>query len=147
MLVSRFLFAVGAALVLGGVAGITLAIVDPELVLAQLPPLAIDAAAVGGAVAALGASALAVGAAHLLVAAGIARGAAWSRTAGVVLCATFGTALLAGAVAALVSAGYGAGFVAGAVALSMLSVAYAITAGTIVAGVRPDRSTEEDPRA
>ena len=67
MLVSRFLFAVGAALVLGGVAGITLAIVDPELVLAQLPPLAIDAAAVGGAVAALGASALAVGAAHLLV--------------------------------------------------------------------------------
>lgn len=125
VLVARFLLVVGALLVLVGVATIAVAVGDPQRVRAALPAdLAIDAAAVGGAMAALGSACVALGLAHLIVVAGLRRGAGWSWTAAVVLTATLCAGFLAAAVAALISVSYGAAYVLGGIGLGLLAAGY-----------------------
>jgi hypothetical protein len=147
VLVTRFLLVVGLLLIVAGGGGAGLAVVDPALVRAQLPPVAIDAAAVGGALAALGFASVALGAVHLVAVAGLRRRARWATTATVVLAATLSMLWLAAAVAALVSARQGAGFVAAGIGLAVLALAYAVCAGSVIVQMRPNRPSEGRPEA
>lgn len=139
--VARFLLVVGVVLILLGTAAVVLAIADPQGVRAQLPPVPIDAAAVGGALSALGAGCAVLGLAHLVAVAGLRRRAGWAPTATVVLAATFGMLCLAVAVAALVSAPQGAGFVLGGIGLAAVALAYVACVGAIIVQTRLDRSS------
>lgn len=95
---------IGLLLLLAGLAGVAMALIDPQLVRDRLSDLAIDAAAVGGAMAALGTVVGVIGAAHLVVAGGLRRGARWSLSAGIGLAMALAAICLAGAAAALVAA-------------------------------------------
>lgn len=142
VLATRFLLLVGVVLILVGSAAAVLAVVDPAGVRAQLPPVAIDAAAVGGALSALGFGCVALGLAHLVAVAGLRRRVGWAPTATVVLAATLGMLWLAAAVAALVSAPQAAGFALGGIGLAGMALAYAACAGAVIGRMRSDRSSD-----
>lgn len=142
VLVTRFLLVVGVLLILVGSFAAVLAVTDPAGVRAQLPPVAIDAAAVGGALFALGFGSVALGLAHLVVVAGVRRRAGWATTATVVLAATLSMLWLAAAVAALVSAPYGAGFLLGGIGLGVVALAYGCCAAVVMSRMRTDRSSD-----
>lgn len=98
------LFIAAAAWSALGLGGIALGIAGAEWLYAQLPPILIDAAALGGGVTAIGVSLLAVGLAHVVVLAGLRRDQRWARSAALLLAATLGIALVALAAAAATSA-------------------------------------------
>lgn len=102
---ARTVFLVGAAVwLLSGIAGIVLAAVGTESLLSLLPPLAIDAPALGGALTAVALALLAIGAAHVVVVAGISRELRWARSVGVLLASMLAIGWIALAAAAVSSA-------------------------------------------
>jgi len=103
--VARTVLLVGAAAcLLSGVAGIGLAIAGSESLLSLLPPLAIDADALGGAVTAVALALVAVGVVHLGVLVGLGQGQRWAMSAGALLSSVLAVVSLALAAAAVSSA-------------------------------------------
>ncbi len=137
---TRFLLLVGAALLLAGALAVAVAVLDPVAVKAQLPEVAIDAAAVGGALAALGVAVGALGLGHLVVGIGLRAGARWSSTASVVLCAPLAVLALAAAVAAAVSVGRSPAFVVAGFGLALLGVGYAAGVIGMIGVMRAERA-------
>lgn len=99
----------GLVLLLLGAAAIGAGLVFAERIRAMLPPVAIDAAAVGGALVALGGAAGLLGAAHLAVALAIRRRARRAAVPAIVLSAVMSVVTLGWATAALVSFASGSG--------------------------------------
>jgi hypothetical protein len=125
--VARTVLLVGAvAFLLAGAGTFTLSAIGVRQLLTLLPPLAVDADAVGGALTALALTLVATGTAHLFVVAGLRDGRRWAASAG---------ALLAG-VLAVVFVGLSAAAVSSAVrsptyALTLLAAAAAATCAAI----------------
>ncbi len=129
--VARRVLLVGAvAWLLAAITGIGVAVGAAEALRALLPPLAIDADALGGAISAVAGAFLAVGGAHVAVL--IGDGRRWAISAGALLSSVLSIASLALAAAALASAArisalawplLGGGLLAGLVA-----VAYGVAA-------------------
>jgi hypothetical protein len=135
--VARTVLAVGAvAWLFVGAIGIGLAAAGREWVLAVLPPLAIDADALGGALTALAAVLVLVGAAHLAVVAGLRRGWRLARSAGALLASVLSVACLALTATAVSSAlretEYALGLIGASVAAVVAAVAYGLAAAHLV---------------
>ena len=83
---ARTVLIIGAIAWLGaGGTAVVLGAAGTDLLLSLLPPLAIDADALGGALTAMALTLVAIGAAHLLVVAGLGRGRRWALSAGALL--------------------------------------------------------------
>jgi len=103
--VARTILLVGTiAWLAAGGAGALVAVLGIDRVMALLPPLAIDADAVGGALLTVALVLVAVGGAHLAVLAGLRRDLRWASSAGVLLGAVLAAICIALAAAALASA-------------------------------------------
>jgi hypothetical protein len=138
--VARRVLLVGAVgWLLVAIAGIGVAVAGVEALRSLLPPLAIDADALGGAITAVAVALLAVGSAHVAVLLGDER--RWAVSAGALLSAVVSIASLALAAAALASAAresalawplLGAGLFAGLVAIGygVAAVRFARQLGT-----------------
>jgi hypothetical protein len=109
---------------LAAITGIAVAVAGVDALRALLPPLAIDADALGGAITAVAVALLAVGGAHVAVLLGDGR--RWAMSAGALLSSVLSIASLALAAAAVASAArvsvlawplLGGGVVAGLVAI------------------------------
>jgi hypothetical protein len=98
------LLAFGVAWTVAGVAAATLGLAAASWLVDRLPPLAIDAQAVGGAATAVGVGLLIIGLAHLSVVVGLGGGRRWAPAAGLLLCGTLTAMLVASAAAAVTSA-------------------------------------------
>lgn len=123
----------GLLLLLAGLAGVALALIDPQLVRDRLSDLAIDAAAVGGAMTTLGAVVGVIGAAHLVVAGGLRRGARWSLSAGIGLSIALAAICVAGAAAALVTAVSSPLLLSGlGIGLLVIAAAYGLAASVLI---------------
>jgi len=135
-LASGLLLGAGLLLGLGGLVAICLGLFFAPWVYDQLPPLQIDAAAVGGATTAIGVALLALGGAHLAAAVGLMRGVAVLHTPAVVLSLAMAVLAIAWAVAAVVSAAAGTGIPAAmlpaAVVLGIVAAAYLWVALTLI---------------
>lgn len=90
-------------LVAGG-AGAVVAVLGTDGLVALLPPLAIDADAVGGALLAVATLLGALGCAHVAILVGLRRDRPWARSAGALLGAVLAIACVALAAAAVASA-------------------------------------------
>jgi len=140
---SAILLAAGIVILLGGLAAVSIGLVNPALISAQLPPEAeIDAPAVGGAAVALGVATALVGLLHLVTGAALRRGVSGAATAAVVLASTMAVLSLGFAVAALVSIASGAALaiymVPASVGLGAAVIGYVIVT-VIVIGARTER--------
>lgn len=128
----------GAALLLSvaGLVGIALGLFFAPWLYDLLPPVLIDAAAVGGAATAIGVVLLGLAAAHLAAALGLIRGIALLHTPAVVLCVAMAVLSVAWAVAALVSAAAGTGIPAAmlpaALGLGLVACAYSWAARRLI---------------
>jgi hypothetical protein len=128
----------GAALLLtiAGLVGLGLGLFFAPWLYDQLPPVLIDAAAVGGAATAIGVFLLGLAAAHLAAALGLIRGIAALHTPTVVLCVSMAVLSIGWAVAALVSAAAGTGIPAAmlpaAVGLGVVAGAYGWAARILI---------------
>jgi len=98
------LLAATVAWLVAGVIGIGIGLLGASGLQRMLPPLAIDLAALGGAVVAVSAGVLAVGVAHAIVVAGMAGGRRRARTAALLLAATLAALLVALAASSITSA-------------------------------------------
>src|SRR5574338_289085 len=127
---------VGLALLAFGALSAAVGLWFSDWLLAQLPPVTIDASAVGGAAFALGVSAAMLGAVHILMALLLARAGNRVAVAGVVLTASMAVLAVAWASAALVSAASGSAPVAqmlpAGIGLLVLAVAYAWATADLV---------------
>jgi hypothetical protein len=85
-------------------AGVAVAVGWRDRLLALLPPLAIDADAVGGALTVISIGAIGIGVAHAAIAAGIRGGRRWALSAGILLASVLGAGFVALAAAAATSA-------------------------------------------
>jgi hypothetical protein len=134
--VRRTLLVATAAWLAIAVAGLVVAAIGREALLAALPPLAIDADALGGAVAVIAAAALLVGLAHGLILAGLGRHARWARSAGVLLASVLSVAFLGLAATAVTSALREAvqapALAGGAVGAGVVAAVYGLTAARLV---------------
>lgn len=135
--VPRALSAVGAALMLLALGGLAVAGTRPDLILNQLPGLAVDAAAVGGAAAALSMGVFVLGLTHLLLALALVGGARWALIAGIGFGAVICALLLALAAAAFVELADGSGLVAlaGGIGLVLAAVGY-LALAVVLIGLR-----------
>lgn len=95
----------GGAWLLAGIGCAGIALFGASALLARLPPLAIDADALGGAFMALAVGLLGLALAHVLVARGLAAGRRPARGLAVLLCGVMTAGLVAVAAAAAASAG------------------------------------------
>lgn len=86
-----------------GAAGAALAALGTDRLMALLPPLAIDADAVGGALLTVALILVALGCVHAAILVGLRRGRRWAGSAGALLGAVLSAACLALAAAALAS--------------------------------------------
>lgn len=133
---SRAVLAIGAvvwALTAAGAIGLT--IVGVDRLLALLPPLAIDADAVGGAATAVGV-ALAIGAGvHLAILVGLRAGARLAWTAAVLVCGLAVAGFVALAAAAFASAAAEPTIAAALVAAGLLALAVAAAYGVAALGL------------
>jgi len=103
--VARRVLVVGAAVwILLGAVGMLLAAVGTDNLLSWLPPLAIDADALGGALTAVGLALVATGVAHVVVLLGLRRGRRWAGSAGALLASVLAIVSLALAATAFSSA-------------------------------------------
>ena len=122
------------------VAGLGVALVGRDALLAALPPLAIDADALGGALTVIAVAALGVAAAHAAVLVGLGRGRRWARSAGVLLASVMSVVFLALAATAAASAVRESPLalvLGGAcVAAAFAAVGYALLAARLVADLR-----------
>jgi hypothetical protein len=137
------LLTAGTLWLLVAVAGVGLALVGVDRLLGLLPPLAIDADAVAGTLAALAAAAALFGAAHLVVARGVRRDRPWAFSAGILLAAGAAVAFLALAAAAVTSGLAGTmstiGAVGAAIGAALASAAYGVAGAALVDRLRPGR--------
>lgn len=137
---SRLLVAGGVAWVALAGIGLAVAIGWRATLLAALPPLAIDAEAVGGALTAIVIGALGIGAGHGAIAAGLARRRRWALSAGVLLASVLGAGFLALAAAAAASAlresALALALGAAAVAAALAAGCYGLIATRLVAELR-----------
>ena len=102
---ARTILIVGAvAWLLAGAASFVLAETGTGWLLSLLPPLAIDADAVGGALTALALTMVVTGTAHLFVVAGLRERRRWATSAGALLASVLAVACVALAAAAISSA-------------------------------------------
>lgn len=108
-LVVILLLVAGGILALAGIAGLAIGLFLAAWLYSLLPPVTIDAPAVGGATTAVGVVLLLLAVAHVAAAAGLARGLPAMLTAAVVLSAAMSLLALGWAVAAAVSAASGSG--------------------------------------
>jgi hypothetical protein len=118
-------------------AGLVVAVAGRSALMQALPPLTIDADAVGGAVAVIAAASLAIGVAHAGVVAGLAADRRWAQTAGVLLASVLAVTFLALAAAAVTSALREPAaakpiLAGGAVGAALAAVAYGFTAARLV---------------
>jgi uncharacterized membrane protein len=103
--VARRVLVLGAAVwILLGAGGLLLAAVGTDNLLARLPPLAIDADALGGAITAVGFALAATGVTHVVVLIGLRRGRRWASSAGALLASVLAIVSLALAATAFSSA-------------------------------------------
>ena len=122
------------------IGGLGVALAGRNALLAALPPLAIDADALGGALTVIAVLAIGITAAHAGVVVGLERGHRWARSVGVLLASVMAVAFLALAATAAASAlresplalMLGGACIAAAVA----AVGYALTAARLVADLR-----------
>ena len=112
----------------------------PTALLDALPPVAIDADALGGLAAFMAAGSLVVAVAHAGVAVGLARDVRWARSAGVLLASALAVTFLALAATAAASAvrevASASILSVGTVAALGVAVAYGLTAARLVAELR-----------
>ncbi len=99
-----FLIIGAVAFLLAGAFTFALAAVGVERLLTMLPPLAIDADAVGGALTALALTFVTTGTVHLFVVAGLREGLRWAASAGALLAGVLAAAFVGLAAAAISSA-------------------------------------------
>lgn len=122
------------------IVGLGVALAGREVLLANLPPLAIDADALGGAVTVIAVAALGIGGAHAGLVVGLARGSSWARSAGVLLASVMSViflALAATAAASAVRESPLALVLGGAcVGAALVAIGYALTAARLVADLR-----------
>jgi len=116
------------------------ALVGRDRLLAALPPLAVDADALGGALTVIAVAALGIGAAHAGVVVGLGRGSRWACSGGVLLASVMSVVFLALAATAAASAVRESPLalvLGGAcVAATLAAVGYALTAARLVADLR-----------
>jgi hypothetical protein len=139
-----WLFAAGLVLAAGGLAGVVAGTFFAGWLYGLLPPVIIDAAAVGGAATATGSALAVLAVLHLLAAALLRRGVVAVRTPAVVLAMTMGLLCIGWGVAALVSAVAGGGPAAALVAAGIGLGAVAIGYGWVARSLAGQR---EPPRA
>ena len=117
-------------------AGLVVAAFGRQALLGALPPLAIDADALGGAVAVLASASLLIGLAHAGIILGLTRNARWAYSAGVLLAAGLAVAFLALAATAVTSAirepAMAPALGGGAVGAGAVAVVYGLTAARLV---------------
>lgn len=122
------------------IAGLGVALAGRDTLMAALPPLAIDADALGGALTVIAVVALGIGAAHAGAVVGLGRGSRWARSAGVLLASVMSVVFLAIAATAAASAVREsplALLLGGAcVATTLAAIGYALTAARLVADLR-----------
>lgn len=127
-----FLAGAGAWLVLAAL-GLGISLFGRQRILAALPPLIIDADAIGGALTAIAVAAFAIAAFHAVIAAGLARDRRWARTTGILTASTLAIGFLATSAALAASAvretALAAPLAAGASVAALAAVGYAI--GTV----------------
>jgi hypothetical protein len=120
--------------------GLLAAVAGRSALLDALPPLAIDADALGGVLATMAAGSFVVGLAHAGVAAGLARDRRWARSAGVLLASVLAVTFLALAATAAASAlrevASAPVLAVGGLAAAGVAVAYGLTAVRLVAELR-----------
>jgi hypothetical protein len=131
--VARAILALGAVIwLLAAGVGIGLARLGVDRLLALLPPLSIDADAVGGALTAIAIALGGIGLAQVVILFGLRRGGTWARTAGVLLSAVLSMVSLALGAAALASAvrdaSSAAPLLVGAGGATLAAVGYAVAA-------------------
>lgn len=135
----------GLVLLLICASGVAAGLLFAERLFALLPPVTIDAAAVGGATVALGIASGLLGVVHLGLALGLRRGVRLVAVPSIVLCTAMSVLALAWAVAALVSAASGsapaAAMLAAGIGLGLVAVAYA-WAGSVLIGLRRGSEAE-----
>lgn len=135
-MVRRTLLIATAAWLVLAVAGLFVAAFGRDALLASLPPLAIDADAVGGAVAVIATASLMIGMTHGGILAGLARDAPWARSAGVLLASVLAVAFLALAATAVTSAlretAQAPALVGGAVGAGVVAAVYGLMAARLV---------------
>lgn len=136
----RTLVVGGVAWLLVGIAGVALALSGSEGLLELLPPLAVDADAVGGAVTAISSGLIAIGVAHLVILAGLGGAGRWARSAGALLTAVLAVATLALAAAAVSSAvrhePYALPLIGGAVLAVAAGAVYGVAAVRLASELR-----------
>jgi len=143
--VARGVLLVGAvAWSAAGLGGIGLGTFGARWLHAQLPPVVIDAAALGGGVTAIGASILALGIAHLAVLGGLRREQRWARSAAMLLVGTLAVALLGLTAAAATSAvtfpSAAPAFLAGAAMAAIGAAGYGWCLAWLVRRIGPGRA-------
>ena len=139
-----FLAGAGAWLLVGAI-GLLISIAFRDRIIAALPPLAIDADAVGGALTVIAVGALGVGAVHGAIAAGLGRRRRWALSAGVLLASVLAAAFVALAAAAAASAAresvLGLQLAAATVVAGLAATIYGLTAARLVADIRSGSAT------
>jgi len=129
----------GVVLLVACAAGVSAGLLLAERIYALLPPVTIDAAAVGGATVALGVAAGLLGLLHLALAVALRRAVLAAVVPTIVLCATMAVLAISWAVAALVSSASGSGppaaMVGAGIGLVLVAAAYAWS-GAILIGLR-----------
>lgn len=132
----RTLFVGAMAWLLLACAGLVAAVAGRAALLEALPPVAIDADALGGLLAFMAAGSLVVAGAHAAVAAGLARDRRWARSAGVLLASLLSVTFLALAATAATSAirevASAPTLSAGALVAVGVAAAYGLTAARLV---------------
>lgn len=130
----------GVVWLLVGTAGVALALTGAERVLSLLPPLAIDADALGGAVTTIAIALIAIGGAHLAILLGLRGARRWPRSAGALLTGVLAVASLALGAAAVSSAVRHAEFalplLGGASVATLAAAAYGGAAAGLVRELR-----------
>ncbi len=138
------LLVIGALLAVAGAAGVVVGTVYAEWLYSLLPPVLIDAAAVGGAATASGVLLLILAGIHALGAIGLARSDQRSLTPVAALAAAMSLLALGWAAAALVSAASGSAppalMVPAGIGLGLLAVAYALLVRWVIGLRQPPRS-------
>jgi hypothetical protein len=139
---AALLAAAGVALLVVSAAGVVAGLLFAERLYALLPPVTIDAAAVGGATVALGLAAGLLGAGHLALALALWRGMSQATVPATVLSATMAVVAFGWSVAALVSLASGSGvttiLLPGGIGLVLVAVGYGWAAGALIGLRRPD---------
>ena len=134
------MFLAGAAWLLLGAIGLLVAVAFRDRMIAALPPLAIDADAVGGALTVIAVGAFGIGTVHAAIAVGLSRRRRWAASAGVLLASVLAAAFVALAVAATASAvresSLGLQLAAAAILSALATLVYGLMAARLVAELR-----------